>query len=182
MSEGGLGGGAAGRPPLWPGTLSPGGLPCRELCARGWNFLSLLTGFFLPSTTLMPYVTKFLQDSSQSQGAYGRVGASRLGSRSLGRGWEALVTPSWLLPAELARSSQEHLQRTVKYGGRRRLPSPGEMQAFLVLGVRVAGCSGTPLGGEAGLLSTDGLTLPHALAERANGPPVSNSPARGRGL
>lgn len=47
----------------------------------------------------MPYVTKFLQDSSLSQ--------------------------------ELARSSQEHLQRTVKYGGRRRLPSLSEMRAFL---------------------------------------------------
>lgn len=68
---GGLGGGAAGRRPQWPGTLNPGCLPCRELCARGWSFLSLLTGFFLPSTTLMPYVTKFLQDSGQSQGAYG---------------------------------------------------------------------------------------------------------------
>ncbi|XP_019499778.1 PREDICTED: myosin XVB [Hipposideros armiger] len=75
------------------------GHPQPELCARGWRFLSLLTGFFPPSSTLMPYVTKFLQDSGQSQ--------------------------------ELARTSQEHLQRTVKYGGRRRLPAPGEMQAFL---------------------------------------------------
>ncbi|XP_054173281.1 myosin XVB isoform X4 [Homo sapiens] len=48
---------------------------------------------------LMPYLTKFLQDSGPSQ--------------------------------ELARSSQEHLQRTVKYGGRRRMPPPGEMKAFL---------------------------------------------------
>lgn len=55
-----------------------------------------------------------------------------------------LVTPAWLLPAELARTSQDHLQRTVKYGGRQRLPSPGEMQAFLVLGVQVAGHSGIP--------------------------------------
>lgn len=47
----------------------------------------------------MPYVTKFLQDSSPSQ--------------------------------ELARRSQENLQRTVKYGGRQQLPLPGEMQAFL---------------------------------------------------
>uniref|UniRef100_A0A8C0DI85 MyTH4 domain-containing protein n=1 Tax=Balaenoptera musculus TaxID=9771 RepID=A0A8C0DI85_BALMU len=68
-------------------------------CARGWTFLSLLTGYFSPSTSLMPYVTKFLQHSALSQ--------------------------------ELARRCQEHLQRTVKYGGRRRLPSPGEMQAFL---------------------------------------------------
>ncbi|XP_010854805.1 PREDICTED: unconventional myosin-XV-like [Bison bison bison] len=37
----------------------------------------------------------------------------------------------WGPHQELAQSSQEHLQRTVKYGGRRRLPSPGEMQAFL---------------------------------------------------
>nr|XP_020136663.1 myosin XVB [Microcebus murinus] len=75
------------------------GHPRQDHCARGWSFLSLLTGFFRPSTTLMPYLTKFLQDSGPSQ--------------------------------ELARSSQEHLQRTVKYGGRQRLPLPGEMQAFL---------------------------------------------------
>ncbi|XP_058141001.1 myosin XVB [Dasypus novemcinctus] len=75
------------------------GHPQPEHCARGWSFLSLLTGCLPPSTTLMPYVTKFLQDSSQSQ--------------------------------ELARSSREHLQRTVKYGGRQRLPTPGEMHAFL---------------------------------------------------
>lgn len=51
----------------------------------------------------------------------------------LGKGLEMLMTPAWLLSAELARTSQEHLQRTVKYGGRRQLPFPGEMQAFLVL-------------------------------------------------
>ncbi|VCX10564.1 unnamed protein product [Gulo gulo] len=71
--------------------------PQPEHCVRGWSFLSLLTGFFPPSATLMPYVTKFLQDSGPSQ--------------------------------ELARRSQEHLQCTVKYGGRSRLPSPGETQA-----------------------------------------------------
>uniref|UniRef100_A0A2I3HSA5 Myosin XVB n=1 Tax=Nomascus leucogenys TaxID=61853 RepID=A0A2I3HSA5_NOMLE len=76
------------------------GHPRPEHCTRGWSFLSLLTGFFPPSTRLMPYLTKFLQDSGPSQ--------------------------------ELARSSQEHLQRTVKYGGRRRMPPPGEMKAFLV--------------------------------------------------
>lgn len=65
-----------------------------------------------------------------------------------------LVTQAWPLPAELARSSQEHLQRSVKYGGRRRLPYPGEMKAFLVLG-------GPPWWGELGPLSTGGLTLSH---------------------
>ncbi|XP_010385887.2 myosin XVB isoform X2 [Rhinopithecus roxellana] len=75
------------------------GHPRPERCARGWSFLSLLTGCFSPSTRLMPYLTKFLQDSGPSQ--------------------------------ELARSSQEHLQRTVKYGGRRWMPPPGEMKAFL---------------------------------------------------
>ncbi|KAM9597371.1 LOW QUALITY PROTEIN: myosin XVB [Trichechus inunguis] len=73
--------------------------PRPECCAQGWKFLSLLTGCFLPSTTLMPYVTKFLQDAGQSQ--------------------------------ELARSSQEHLQHAVKYGGRKQLPLPGELKAFL---------------------------------------------------
>ncbi|XP_075415810.1 myosin XVB [Tenrec ecaudatus] len=75
------------------------GHPQPEHSARGWSVLSLLTGFFLPSPTLMPYVTKFLQDADPS--------------------------------LELVHSTQEHLQRTVKYGGRQRLPWPGEMQAFL---------------------------------------------------
>nr|KAF6296413.1 myosin XVB [Myotis myotis] len=75
------------------------GHPRLEFCARGWSFLSLLTGFLPPSVTLMPYVTQFLQDAGRSQ--------------------------------ELARSSQKHLQQTVKYGGRRRLLPPGEMKAFL---------------------------------------------------
>lgn len=64
----------------------------------------------------------------------------------LGRGLGMLMTPAWLLSAELARRCQGHLQHTVKYGGRRQLPSPGEMQAFLVRGVQAAGCSGAPSG------------------------------------
>uniref|UniRef100_A0A287BQQ6 Myosin XVB n=1 Tax=Sus scrofa TaxID=9823 RepID=A0A287BQQ6_PIG len=56
----------------------------------------------------------------------------QLGSGCWGKGLEMLMTPAWLRSAELARSSQEHLQRTVKYGGRRRLPSLSEMRAFLV--------------------------------------------------
>ncbi|CAK6438524.1 unnamed protein product [Pipistrellus nathusii] len=75
------------------------GHPRPEFCARGWSLLSLLTGLLPPSTTLMPYVTRFLQDAGRSQ--------------------------------ELARTCQEHLQRTVKFGGRRRLLPPGEMKAFL---------------------------------------------------
>uniref|UniRef100_A0A8C5F1K3 Myosin XVB n=1 Tax=Gopherus evgoodei TaxID=1825980 RepID=A0A8C5F1K3_9SAUR len=39
-------------------------VPCRESCIHGWQLLSLLTGFFLPSNTLMPYATKFLQQAS----------------------------------------------------------------------------------------------------------------------
>ncbi|XP_054988266.1 myosin XVB [Sorex araneus] len=75
------------------------GHPRPDRCGRGWAFLSLLTGCFLPSPTLLPYVTKFLQEAGQSQGQ--------------------------------AQHSQEHLQRTVKYGGRQRLPSPAELRGFL---------------------------------------------------
>lgn len=45
------------------------------------------------------------------------------------------MTSIILALSELARRSQENLQRTVKYGGRQQLPLPGEMNAFLVLGV-----------------------------------------------
>lgn len=73
-------------------------------------------------------------------------GASGLGSWLLREGQGDAHSPAWLLSAELAQSSQEHLQRTVKYGGRRRLPSPGEMQAFLVLGVQAGQFSRIPSG------------------------------------
>ncbi|KAM4691202.1 myosin XVB [Rhinophrynus dorsalis] len=36
--------------------------PKHESCNRGWRILSLLTGFYIPSPTLLPYVTKYLQD------------------------------------------------------------------------------------------------------------------------
>lgn len=133
-----------GQPAVWSGSPSPGSLPRRELCVRGWSFLSLLTGFLPPSTMLMPYVTQFLQDAGRSQGACGRGSQAR--SRQGGEGFEDAADHSLILSAELARSSQKHLQQTVKYGGRRRLPPPGEMKAFLVLGVQAAGILGLPQG------------------------------------
>ncbi|XP_072501798.1 myosin XVB isoform X2 [Notamacropus eugenii] len=41
--------------------------PKQEHCIRGWYLLNLLTGYFLPSPTLMPYVTKYLQNAAPSQ-------------------------------------------------------------------------------------------------------------------
>uniref|UniRef100_A0A8C6YWL7 MyTH4 domain-containing protein n=1 Tax=Nothoprocta perdicaria TaxID=30464 RepID=A0A8C6YWL7_NOTPE len=38
--------------------------PKQESLMRGWLLLNLLTGYFLPSNTLMPYATKFLQQAS----------------------------------------------------------------------------------------------------------------------
>ncbi|XP_040294726.1 myosin XVB isoform X2 [Bufo bufo] len=37
--------------------------PKHESCNQGWMLLSLLTGYFLPSPTLLPCVTKYLQDT-----------------------------------------------------------------------------------------------------------------------
>ena len=97
------------------------------------------------------------------------------------------VTPACFPSAELAQKSQEHLQHTVKYGGRRRLPSPAEIQAFLVLGGR-GGTGGwafwDSLEGDRklGPLATGRLTLQPVLAERASSPPTSHSLARGSGL
>ncbi|XP_072846643.2 unconventional myosin-XVB [Pogona vitticeps] len=78
--------------------------PQQDSCHRGWQLLSLLTGYFPPSTTLMPYVTKYLQ----------QVGAD---SSSL---WQ-----------ELAWTCQRNLRKIIQNGGRRHLPSPIEMAAFL---------------------------------------------------
>uniref|UniRef100_A0A8C3S6L2 MyTH4 domain-containing protein n=1 Tax=Chelydra serpentina TaxID=8475 RepID=A0A8C3S6L2_CHESE len=48
----------------WRSSVLCFSVPCRESGIRGWRLLSLLTGFFLPSNTLMPYATKFLQQAS----------------------------------------------------------------------------------------------------------------------
>lgn len=37
----------------------------REMCARGWLLLNLITGFFPCSSTLLPYVMRHLQSCSQ---------------------------------------------------------------------------------------------------------------------
>lgn len=94
------------------------------------------------------------------------------------------VTPACFSSAELAQRSQEHLQHTVKYGGRQRLPSLGEIQAFLVLGGTGGWALWDSLVGdrELGALATGALTLRSVLAERTSSPPTSNSLARGSGL
>ncbi|XP_056405576.1 myosin XVB [Hyla sarda] len=38
--------------------------PKHESCNRGWTLLSLLTGYFIPTPTLLPCVTKYLQETS----------------------------------------------------------------------------------------------------------------------
>ncbi|XP_067403880.1 myosin XVB [Emydura macquarii macquarii] len=78
--------------------------PKPESCNRGWQLLSLLTGFFLPSTTLMPYATKFLQQASSEP-----------------------ASPY----QDLARACYGNLRKMVMYGGRRHLPFRVEMEALL---------------------------------------------------
>ncbi|XP_063819685.1 unconventional myosin-XVB-like [Pseudophryne corroboree] len=47
--------------------------PKQESCNRGWILLSLLTGYFLPTPTLLPCVTKYLQDAT---GTYQEISMS----------------------------------------------------------------------------------------------------------
>ncbi|XP_029453360.1 myosin XVB [Rhinatrema bivittatum] len=77
--------------------------PRQESCTRGWQLLSLLCGFFLPSTTLLPYVTKYLQESARPANGH----------------------------QELVSTCQENLRRTTLYRGRRHLPFMVEMEALL---------------------------------------------------
>uniref|UniRef100_A0A8C3IXZ6 Myosin XVB n=1 Tax=Chrysemys picta bellii TaxID=8478 RepID=A0A8C3IXZ6_CHRPI len=79
--------------------------PCRESCIHGWRLLSLLTGFFLPSNTLMPYATKFLQQASADPASTHQ---------------------------DLARTCYGNLRKMIMYGGRRHLPFRVEMEALLV--------------------------------------------------
>ncbi|XP_077107866.1 unconventional myosin-XVB-like isoform X2 [Ranitomeya variabilis] len=47
--------------------------PKNESCSRGWTLLSLITGYFIPSPTLLPCVTKYLQDTN---GVYQEISRS----------------------------------------------------------------------------------------------------------
>ncbi|MGH0141547.1 UNVERIFIED_CONTAM: hypothetical protein FKN15_001230 [Acipenser sinensis] len=76
----------------------------KESCVRGWRILTLITGFFHCSNTLLPYVTRFLQDILRDQG----------------NGFQ-----------EMARSCEENLRRSLIHGGRRHAPSKQEMDTIL---------------------------------------------------
>ncbi|KAM4674844.1 myosin XVB [Amazona ochrocephala] len=78
--------------------------PNQESVLRGWLLLNLLTGYFLPSNTLMPYATKFLQLASSDPSSTHH---------------------------EIAKICQSNLRKNFMYGGRRHLPFPVEMEALL---------------------------------------------------
>ncbi|KAL8163219.1 UNVERIFIED_CONTAM: hypothetical protein K2H54_014795, partial [Gekko kuhli] len=79
------------------------GNPNKDSCHRGWQVLSVLTGYFLPSTTLMPYVTNYLQQASSD------------------------IT----MCSEMARTCHSNLRKLVMYGRRQHLPFRVEMEALL---------------------------------------------------
>ncbi|XP_054833449.1 myosin XVB [Eublepharis macularius] len=78
--------------------------PNQDSCHRGWQLLSLLTGYFLPSSILMPYATKYLQQASSD-----------------------INSPC----SEMARICHSNLRKLVMYGARQHLPFRVEMEAFL---------------------------------------------------
>ncbi|XP_060109014.1 myosin XVB [Heteronotia binoei] len=78
--------------------------PNKDSCHQGWQVLSLLTGYFLPSSTLMPYATKYLQQASSD-----------------------ITSPC----SEMARTCHSNLRKLVMYGRRQHLPFRVEMEALL---------------------------------------------------
>ncbi|KAL2077939.1 hypothetical protein ACEWY4_025624 [Coilia grayii] len=78
--------------------------PNRESCFRGWRLLTLVTGFFSCSSTLMPYFSHYIENFSQN------------------------TTDSF---HELSVICEDNFKRSLRYGGRRHIPSHGEMDAIL---------------------------------------------------
>ncbi|XP_058477092.1 unconventional myosin-XV [Solea solea] len=90
----------------------------------GWSLLSTMTGFFLCSGTLMPYVTQHLSNISQDDDHSCR---------------------------ELAHVCQENLERSLDFGCRRTIPSKIELEAilagktFLLISIKLPGGVNLPI-------------------------------------
>ncbi|XP_012669987.2 unconventional myosin-XV [Clupea harengus] len=78
--------------------------PNQESCSLGWRLLTLVTGFFPCSNTLLPYFTRYLEDYFKTS-----------------------TDPF----KELTYICEDNLKRSLAYGGRRHIPSHAEMDAIL---------------------------------------------------
>lgn len=84
--------------------------PCSQSCLKGWRLYTLVAAWFSPSEILKPYLINYLQQNASDP------------------------SRPYHSPAQ---NCLQMLRKTLKYGGRRNVPSAEEISAIAVSGSHI---------------------------------------------